>query len=76
VFKLQSIAKYDRPEGVEFSVPCPAKVARDRGALSALFGPEVQIDRKKYKIVDFCAYRGTAPIKAGETIGILVKTNQ
>ena len=72
MFKLQSIAKYDRSEGIEFSVPCPAKVSRGHEALSALFGPEVQIDRKKYKILNFCVLPSSAPIKQGESIGVLV----
>ena len=75
MFKLQSIAKYDRPNGIEFSVPCPEKVRRDHTSLSVLFGPEVQIDRKKYKIEQFCVMPSSAPIKQGETIGILVKPN-
>ena len=74
MFKLQSIGKYQRPHGIEFAVQCPIKVPRDNESLFACFGHDIQIDRKKYKIEQFCVIRAAGPIKAGETIGILVKS--
>ena len=73
MYKLQSIGKYERPEGIEFAVRSPTKIARQHAALSAIFGPEVQIDGKKYKVSGFAVHSGSAPVKQGETIGILVK---
>jgi len=75
MFKLQSIGKYPRPQGIEFAVKSPIKVPRDNESLFACFGKEIQIDRKKYKIEAFCVLPSSGPIKAGETIGILVKPN-
>jgi len=73
MFKLQSIAKYDRPQGIEFSVKSPVKVPRSHEALMACFGPEIQIDRRKYKIKAFCVVPSSAPVREGETIGVLVE---
>lgn len=71
MFKLKSIAKYENP--LRFSVPCPVKVARQHEALSALFGPDVQIDGKKYEIAGFNVHQSAGPVRPGETIGICVK---
>lgn len=73
MYKLNSIAKYETPRGVEFAVACPVKTGRSHEALSALFGPEVQINRKKYRIKGFNVHSSSAPIRAGEVVGVVVE---
>lgn len=73
MYRLKSLAKYERPEGLEFAVKCPVKCARNYECLSALFGSEIQIDRRKYQIKGFNVHSSAAPIKQGETVGVVVE---